>query len=644
MEALDIILESYQDPDISRDIGRQIYQQAKAGLLDQHQFLGRCREADRYDLLNGLYEDDGQRCTPLMIASRLGHQNVVRYLLDQAVDKEKEGVVKFERHAIQGATALWCAAGAGHLAIVSMLIADGANIDHETKNKSTPLRAACFEGRIDIVEFLCCKGANVDKSNNYNNTCLMISSYKGHKEVAEYLLHKGADPNLKALCGATACHFAAEIGQICIVDALLKHGARMEENKHGMTPLLCAAERCQAKMVEYIINLPGIAREDAITALELLGASLANDNDHYDIELSYSYLKRGMELRWQQPVIEKSNLVRTEAYANRIEARTMEELEQISEDTNLIHMEGLCIRERILGQDNPELPYIIIFRGALFADAARFDRCTLLWLHALNLRLGTDTLHCKDLLRFAQMFCQMLISGHTIDIDQVTKVLSATVAQIQLQQKMFNAPECEDPTCIEECIEQYMLTALYLLIIIVDIHKKASQSDIDADAIKEVYKLVQLNPSTSSGSSLLHLAVNQLTPVDEFHTSDVCRFPSTAAAKLLLKCGADPQTMDNQRNTPLHIISSYTKIVEDFITLHTIIMALLDAGAHMDCVNSQGQTPLDVATTGVAAIILKSQYKMSLKCLAANSVRRHNLTYQGQVPTCLENFIEIHGP
>jgi len=29
---------------------------------------------------------------------------------------------------------------------------------------------------------------------------------------------------------------------------------RMDENKHGMTPLLCAAERCQAMMVEYLIG------------------------------------------------------------------------------------------------------------------------------------------------------------------------------------------------------------------------------------------------------------------------------------------------------------------------------------------------------------------------------------------------------
>ena len=85
---------------------------------------------------------------------------------------------------------------------------------------------------------------------------------------------------------------------------------------------------------------------------------------------------------------------------------------------------------------------------------------------------------------------------------------------------------------------------------------------------------------TTSGSSLLHLVVNQLTPVDDFHTNDVCRFPCSSTTKLLLLAGADAQAMDDRRNTPLHIIVSYQKIVSDFLTLHAIIMALLEAGGN----------------------------------------------------------------
>ena len=198
---------------------------------------------------------------------------------------------------IEGATALWCAAGAGHRAIVELLVEAGADVNHVTKTNSTPLRAACFEGRLDIVKFLCENKADFHIANKYNNTCLMISCYKGHQEVVEYLLDTGADPNTKALCGASALHFSAEIGNVPIVECLLQHGARMESNESGMTPLKAAAERCQAVMVDFLISRPEVTKLQSIEALELLGASFANDKDHYDVGLAYTYLEKGNEVQ-----------------------------------------------------------------------------------------------------------------------------------------------------------------------------------------------------------------------------------------------------------------------------------------------------------------------------------------------------------
>jgi len=652
MEELDLLINSFPSLAVTREDGREIYEHAKTGLFPAiKQSISKYPPLHRKELLNKAYEDDGQKCTPLIIAARMGHADIIKHLLDYKVDidKEVEGTVKFDGHAIEGATALWCAAGAGHLEIVRSLIQEGSIVDHETKSKSTPLRAACFEGRLEVVQLLCGAGADVNKANKYNNTCLMISTYKGQAEVVSFLLESGADPNLKALCGATACHFAADIGNIYIIESLLQHGARMERNTHGMSPLLNAAERCQAMMVEYLIARPEVSKAESVEALELLGASLANDNDNYDIGLAYNYLRRAIRWRWQEPVLEKTNLVQTPAYDNRLESRTLSELESISESPDQIHMEGLCIRERVLGQDNPELPYIIIFRGAIFADSARFDKCTLLWLHALQLRLNTNTSVCKDLLRFAQMFSQMLKTGHVVELEHVITVLAATVQEIRVnEEKRGNLEQEEDREAVEADLEQNLLTALYLINVIAKVDLKqnnnADVNNIPVEALKQIYKLVQTNPVTLSGASLLHLSVNQQTPVDDFHTNEICTFPCIATTKLLLKAGADPQSMDNNRDTPLHLIVQYTKYVANFKTLHSIILALLEAGAHIDSVNSAAETPLTKAASGVAEIILKSQSRMSLKCLAAKSVRKYNLSYQGQVPLCLESFIRIHGP
>ena len=46
----------------------------------------------------------------------------------------------------------------------------------------------------------------------------------------------------------------------------------------------------------------------------------------------------------------------------------------------------------------------------------------------------------------------------------------------------------------------------------------------------------------------------------------------------------------------------------------------------------------------MAEIILRTQSKLSLKCLAARVVARHRIPYSGCVPRDLEPFIELHGP
>ena len=58
-------------------------------------------------------EEDGQQCTPLIVAARCGHEKVVKILTNFSSKLEIEGTVKFDGFVIEGASALWCAAGGG---------------------------------------------------------------------------------------------------------------------------------------------------------------------------------------------------------------------------------------------------------------------------------------------------------------------------------------------------------------------------------------------------------------------------------------------------------------------------------------------------------------------------------------------------
>lgn len=98
-----------------------------------------------------IVEEDGQSFTPLVIAARNGRYKVVKTILNNFKPNiEQECVVKFDGHIVHGATALWCAAGSGHLNVIKLLIQYGANVNHKTKTHSTPLRAACFDGKCSL--------------------------------------------------------------------------------------------------------------------------------------------------------------------------------------------------------------------------------------------------------------------------------------------------------------------------------------------------------------------------------------------------------------------------------------------------------------------------------------------------------------
>lgn len=116
-------------------------------------------------------------------------------------------------------------------------------------------------------------------------------------DVVSFLLERGANPNEKAHCGATALHFAAECGHTDVVKELLKYDAKFTTNELGMTPIKTAAERTRAKVVEYLVERSDITKEEHIEALELLGASFANDKEFYCPELAFKYLLRAMKMR-----------------------------------------------------------------------------------------------------------------------------------------------------------------------------------------------------------------------------------------------------------------------------------------------------------------------------------------------------------
>ncbi|XP_003460986.1 protein fem-1 homolog A [Cavia porcellus] len=645
------------------DLHTAVYNAAHDGKLQLLQKLLSGRSREELDELMGEVATGG---TPLLIAARYGHLDVVEYLVDRCgASVEAGGSVHFDGETIEGAPPLWAASAAGHLDVVRSLLQRGASVNRTTRTNSTPLRAACFDGHLEVVRYLVGEHqADLEVANRHGHTCLMISCYKGHREIARYLLEQGAQVNRRSAKGNTALHDCAESGSLEILQLLLGCNARMERDGYGMTPLLAASVTGHTNIVEYLIQeqpaeeqarLPGApaaaaeeqvpsesyesccpaSREAAVEALELLGATYVDKKR--DLLGALKHWRRAMELRHQGgeylPKPEPPQLVLAYDYSR--EVNTAQELEALITDPDEMRMQALLIRERILGPSHPDTSYYIRYRGAVYADSGNFERCIRLWKYALDMQQTNleplSPMTASSFLSFAELFSYVLqdraakgSQGTQIGFTDLMGVLTKGVREVE---RALQTPrEPGDSAQFTKALA-IILHLLYLL------GKVACTPSQEHLKHQTVYRLLKCAPRGRNGFTPLHMAVDkETTNVGRYR---VGTFPSLHVVKVLLDCGADPDSRDFDNNTPLHIAAQNN--------CPAIMSALIEAGAHMDATNAFKKTACELLDEKLLARSAVQPFNyVTLQCLAARALDRNKIPYKGFIPEELEAFIELH--
>lgn len=215
----------------------------------------------------------------------------------------------------------------------------------------------------------------------------MIACYRGHVKIVKFLLALKTDTNRKSVKGNTALHDCAESGSLEILKILVAHGARMDIDSYGITPLLAAAVAGHTHIVEHLIGIPQLVKKkEKIDALELLGATFVDKKR--DMIGALECWKRAMHERYHDGrIIEKPPRPPVVgAYDYTQEISDPDELDELLADPDEMRMQALLIRERILGPAHPDTSYYIRYRGAIYADAGKFERCIELWNYALDMQ------------------------------------------------------------------------------------------------------------------------------------------------------------------------------------------------------------------------------------------------------------------
>ncbi|KAK7483839.1 hypothetical protein BaRGS_00024947 [Batillaria attramentaria] len=156
-----------------------------------------------------------------------------------------------------GETPLHVAIQGGHEELMKFLLEQRADVEARDERGFTPFHVACSFDKHDAMHLLLDKGAKVNTKAKDDVTPLHTASRYGFKYVLDELLRAGAEVDAKDVNGMTPLHWACKFGKLESIQMLLKWEADINAKaKDRTTPLHVACQYGQEKVMEILLQRP----------------------------------------------------------------------------------------------------------------------------------------------------------------------------------------------------------------------------------------------------------------------------------------------------------------------------------------------------------------------------------------------------
>ena len=547
----------------------------------------------------------------LFDAALKGNSAMVEFLVKVCQANIEEGG-KFDIHL--SATPLWPAASRDRLKVMKLLLELGANKNAVSNTELTTVNYAYSRRQIETVTFLVKQGADIKRPDEQGETCLMNSVQTW--ELCQLLVDNGAVVNAQDNFGNTALHHAIKnYSTLEIVQLLLDHGSDQNiKNNQGDDALHFASLHGRVCIVNELVARQKPTALRWIESLQLLGSHFVFFEVTANVEQALFYWRRSVLYRMKNPCVESSNSESMPACKIVQEVSTVEELEEISQDENMLHTYALKNLFRILGPSHRETTNGLFNVSLVFVKLKDYRRSLDLLKCAFQLLHECTPTWTKDFRLILTSFCTIVCTHLEFEIGfhDVVEIFDMVTSKAQLAFTMK----------LDTTKLYVMQQILSLVLFLVKLDKNPDQL---VSFKQTIHRLVQSQIRDEVGRTFLHHAVERCDT-----------YPGVA--KVLLECGADVNSVDSRHNTAMHLSTGpYTNSDSSLQNEKSkVIELLLQYSAHPDIVNDHG----DFAATGLSLNMLDH---VNLKCLATAVIRDHQIPYLGQIPESLESFVKMHG-
>lgn len=213
-------------------------------------FIDSCKRGNIEDVIESLkYADinyiDKKGNTGLLIASSLGHKDIVSLLIDKGCDLETQNLL--------GATAFLMAIHNAYIDIAELLINAGVNINHLDFDGDSALTYSVIDANKEIVQLLIQNNINVNIQDQDGNTSLMKSVYYQNSDIFEMILESGANIDIKNNDNETVYDMAV-CGRKIMQQVMIKPESLNKIDNCGETILFEACFKKDEKLILYLYD------------------------------------------------------------------------------------------------------------------------------------------------------------------------------------------------------------------------------------------------------------------------------------------------------------------------------------------------------------------------------------------------------